>query len=397
MKKKLKRTNSNKPICSKNNNEHVGAERIGTRPIPTMPAHNKGITLIALIITIVVLLVLAAVAIAAVKGDGIISHAKNAKSQYSEAQTNEQELLSNYELMLAEETGNEWKQEKTKVTKGNTTLNVGDIITNFTAGGKTWKVLGAENGKLLLTTTENVNDSFTLKGSTAGWSEAEKRFVAAEKALDDECKSKIALTEEEKKQVAELRSMKVEDINRVTGYNPAATGDGKPCYSENIYQYGNEVTYSVVKDGSGTVTGVKYESKNVADKSDTSADRTKFWAPNTSTNITSPYTVRSTSYSYYPYSLTTSSSTTGECKGITKDSPAYILLFRDAANTKNVNYWLASSFVSAGGGNAFFGLRIVYNGSVNCNYLWYSSRGGNSYTCGVRPVVSLASDFQPAK
>ena len=57
---------------------------------------NKGITLIALIITIIVLLILAAVAIAAIKGDEIISHAKNAKSEYSEAQANEQTILQGY-------------------------------------------------------------------------------------------------------------------------------------------------------------------------------------------------------------------------------------------------------------------------------------------------------------
>ena len=61
---------------------------------------NKGITLIALIITIIVLLILAAVAIAAIKGDGIISHAKNAKSQYSGAQANEQDMLGRYEYEL---------------------------------------------------------------------------------------------------------------------------------------------------------------------------------------------------------------------------------------------------------------------------------------------------------
>ena len=81
MKEKTKRTKTNKSICSRNNNERVGAERIGTRPIPTMPAHNKGITLIALILTIIVLLILAVVAISAVKGDGIISHAKNARKE----------------------------------------------------------------------------------------------------------------------------------------------------------------------------------------------------------------------------------------------------------------------------------------------------------------------------
>ena len=65
----------------------------------------KGITLIALIITIIVLLILAVVAIAAIKGDGIISHAKNAKSQYSGAQQDEASMLAGYELTLAEANG----------------------------------------------------------------------------------------------------------------------------------------------------------------------------------------------------------------------------------------------------------------------------------------------------
>ena len=395
MKEKTKRTKTNKPICSRNNNEHVGAGLV--------PAHNKGITLIALILTIIVLLILAVVAINAVKGDGIISHAKNAKTDYTKAQKNEQDVLSGYELMLAEETGNAWKQEKTKVTKGDTTLNVGDTITNFTAGGKTWKVLGAENGKLLLTTTENVVASKTISGSDATlgvWDEKTSSYKNAEDTLDKACTDAITLTDltdEIKSKVTEVRSIKVEDINRVTGYNPEKTGDGNAYGAKNIYQYGNEVTYSVVKDGSGTVTGVKYESKNVADKSDTSTDYTQFWAPNTKENITGPYTVRSNYYYYYPYSLTTSSSTTGECKGITKDSPAYILLFRDPANTKNVSYWLASSSVRAYEGLADFGLRCVYNGCVNYCCWWDSCGWEDSYTLGVRPVVSLASDFQPAK
>ena len=357
MKEKTKRTKTNKSICSRNN--------------------NKGITLIALILTIIVLLILAVVAINAIKGDGIISYAKNAKTDYTKAQKNEQDVLAGYELMLAQETGNAWKQEKTKVTKGDTTLNVGDIITNFKAGNKTWKVLGAENGKLLLT-TENVNDSFSPL--SVSWSEAEKRFVDVEKALDEECNSKITLTEAEQKQVSELRSIKVEDINRVTGYDPKTAENGKPYRAGKLNQYGNEVTYSVVKDGSsGTVTGVKYES---AIESDTSTSNTRFWLPNTSANITSPYTVRSTAYDYYPYSLTTADTTTGECKGITKDSPAYILLFRDAANTQDVRYWLASSCVCAYRGCANFGLRIVLEGEVTRDdFLWDSNyaQGGSSW------------------
>ena len=57
---------------------------------------QKGITLIALIITIIVLLILAVVAISAVKDDGIINYAQNAKQQYGEAQVNESTTLDGY-------------------------------------------------------------------------------------------------------------------------------------------------------------------------------------------------------------------------------------------------------------------------------------------------------------
>ena len=88
MKEKTKRTKTNKPICSRNNNERVGAGLV--------PAHNKGITLIALILTIIVLLILAVVAINAVKGDGIIAHAKNARDLYRTKSEEENALLQNY-------------------------------------------------------------------------------------------------------------------------------------------------------------------------------------------------------------------------------------------------------------------------------------------------------------
>ena len=77
---------------------------------------EKAITLIALIITIVVLLILAVVAINAVTGDGIIQHATNAKTEYEEAQDEEQEVLSYYEQYL--ETGGktgDWIQNKSVI------------------------------------------------------------------------------------------------------------------------------------------------------------------------------------------------------------------------------------------------------------------------------------------
>ena len=74
---------------------------------------EKGITLVALIITIIVLLILAVVSIRAVQGDGIIQHAKEAKSNYSKAQAEE-------EIMLAL---NEWK-----ILKNTSTETLGDFL-----------------------------------------------------------------------------------------------------------------------------------------------------------------------------------------------------------------------------------------------------------------------------
>lgn len=61
---------------------------------------QKGITLVALIITIIVLLILAVVAISAVSGDGIINHAKNAKTDYSAAAQAENSTLADYQTKL---------------------------------------------------------------------------------------------------------------------------------------------------------------------------------------------------------------------------------------------------------------------------------------------------------
>lgn len=328
---------------------------------------HKGITLVALIITIVILLILAVVAINAIKGDGIIAHAKNAKTQYEEAQKNEQKRLLDYEAML-----DQWKQDKTKVTKGDLTIDVGDKIANFKAGDKEWRVLGVENGKLLLTTTENVNDSFEVKPTTAGWSETEKRFVTAEKALDDECKSKITLTDltdEIKSKVTEVRSMKVEDVDRVTGYDKTTYGTGE------IYQYENKVTYSINSNGK-----VAYKSDI---KSSDETSYTKLYLPNTSTNITSPYTIKSTSYWYCAETDT----------GMEQESNAYQMLF----GSDDQFYWLASSFIDAGEGSVGFGLFSVGMGGIDIfdSYLWESSSiNNNEYIWGVRPVVSLKSDVK---
>lgn len=61
---------------------------------------QKGITLVALIITIIVLLILAVVTIASINNNKIIDYAKNAKNDYTTAQTNENAKIDEYNAYL---------------------------------------------------------------------------------------------------------------------------------------------------------------------------------------------------------------------------------------------------------------------------------------------------------
>lgn len=157
----------------------------------------------------------------------------------------------------------------------------------------------------------------------------------------------------------------------------------------------------------GTVTGIQYQ---LGEKIVTLPYPKVFKRPEASENITEPYTVISTGYCYYPYSLTTSISAEGECKGISKNSNAYKLLFMDSENTQGGGYWLASSYVLANNGGAEFGLCCVLNGGMYRSILWDTGSGAiiddffegysdtdcnvESNTHGIRAVVSLNYDVK---
>ena len=134
--------------------------------------NTAGITLIALVVTIVVLLILAGVSVNALFGDsGIIEKAKDAQNKMNLAIENDQKGINELSKWLDNQvnrttggddpvtpTGN-WTQNKTSVTNGTTTYTVGDDYTyDCGVSGYTgvWKVLGAENGKLLIMSTVDV-------------------------------------------------------------------------------------------------------------------------------------------------------------------------------------------------------------------------------------------------
>lgn len=346
-------------------------------------AHTqKGITLIALIITIVVLLILAVVTINAIQGDGIIQYAKNASDEYTKKADEEQTILSELEEYLAETAG-PWVQEKTVVKniKTGATLNVGDTVAyDETKNGTVtvpvdvnWKVLGAKNGEVLLMSTADVG-TVELYGADDYYNNVGIGKINA--ACSAYAGGNGALS---------VRSINVEDVNRITGYDPTNQINGKVYGAGQVYEYGNVVTYTLGADGDTVTVTVegKPDLKSTFSLNDDYGG--PFYKPDgTTLKAGESYEAEQNTHYYYQASKYLTNTT--------KD-PAYAMLFRNEANTSNVSYWLGSSYVYAHPYNAFFGVRLVYDGNVGHNDLWSSGSGDHgSRSCGVRAVVSLKSD-----
>lgn len=350
---------------------------------------EKGITLVALVVTIVVLLILAGITITYVLGENsIFKLAQEAKNKTEEAIRNEQDDLGNLTNWLKEEYGGGdstttgWTQDKTTVTNGIVTLEVGQAVTGYTVnvagndvGDGNWYVLGAKDGKLLITTNSN-QGTVTLSGQD-GFAKGVATLNTEGAKFSDGNMAETA------------RSIIVEDINRVTGYDPdvAKYNDG----TSNPYQWKNEVTYTLNEaDSKVHYQGTKYPT------TDTTSSYTTFtywngsnWIPlvsGESATLTHDY------YYYNPQTLSTTSSSETEVNGSTK---AYTLLFANTSSS-DTYYWLSSQFVSTRAGFCNFGIRNVGNGFVSGSRLCYSDGSAYSGSFGVRPVVSLKSNIKVA-
>ncbi len=427
----------------------------------TVKKSNRGITLIALVVTIIVLLILAGISIMMLTGDnGILTRAGEAKEKTEDAQLEEQvklatlsaitngrgnitdtslknELKKNVNgLSDSNITGNDkygWTvkvedkgyyiapngdvNEASWVENSDGTIDrldgvvkgikIGDKINETstrTVDGKTfdgqWRVLGVENGQLLLVSANYVDFQgslgpegtplIQLQGSNGIDNEVERLNTLSAKFADG------AKTEKG-------RSIKVEDINKITGYDPTDSRLDSTDLTkrgvfgkDQIYQYGNNATYTIK-------AGVNNSGKNVVwYKGDKAAEKessnTKFIPYGESSDITSPFTIQSTAYSYFPETLGSfpgSVVASGQTmEGISTSSPAYDMLFKPQSN---IPYWLASPCVIADSGGASWGLFIVTPpGMVTGGNLWGSSGGSGSDSGGVRPAVSLKSNITPS-
>lgn len=324
---------------------------------------DKGITLTILVITIVVILILSGVTITAVMGDqGLINKSEELSNNTNETINQQTEELNNM-INELDEIMNPWVQNKTVVTKklksGTKTYNVGDDYTydcgveGYTGG---WKVLGAENGKLLIMSTVDVGN-LPLGGMNGTGSLYPDGYINGIEKLNEMCAS----------YGKNARSITVEDINRVTGYTPKHQTIS--ITSENKYYYDNDTA-----NQSPTATG-------------TEAAYAGTHGLATALGITDGRPVTEKAYYYY-YPNTLSDSGTTATVGIETTSKAYKLLFRNADDSGYCDYWLASRVIFVGSIDAGLGMRNVnYDGTVNYTLL-YSTRGSGSMD-GYWPVRAV--------
>ena len=339
-------------------------------------ASTAGITLVALVVTVVVLLILAGITLTYVLGDNsIFKLAQDAKNKTEEAIRNEQGDFANLQNYINEAingigtkpTTDGWTQDKTNVTNGTVTLEVGSAVKGYTANGvgdEKWFVLGAKDGKLLITTNSN-QGTVTLEGQDGYVNGVSKLNTEGAKFKDTNM-------------AESARSMDVEDINRVTGYNP------------DVAKY-NEGTYTLNADGKIHYQGTKYPT------TDTTSSYTRFtywngsnWIPLENETGKNSVTLTHNYYYYYPQTLSTTSSTETTINGSSK---AYTLLF---AGTDSDYYWLGSQYVNTGEGCCLFGVRYVIDGTVGGYDLCSSNGYADGYSDGLRPVVSLKSNVKVA-
>lgn len=425
---------------------------------------NKGITLIALVLTIIVMLILAAISISMLTGDNsILKRATDSKKNTEESQITEEakidilakitdnegkaiskkqlkDVLKNYfneeeveklvipddlssandELTTKDEkykiklsdiyngkVENRWEYDHAlqTVENGNLTLKIGDYVndteTQSVSGfDEKWRVLGTENGQLLLVTAtyyapfeEDATNGIERASSGSVGPDIYGLQLSGKDGYDNGVARLNKIGEQYNNSKLEKgRSINTDDINKITGYNPKnigvndtmQNGIGTPFGNRQIWQYKNKVTYTleggkVYYQGTDAVTTRTLSSQNT------------FKPLGETDNIIASYTVNeSTAYYYYPTTLTETPNNEASV-GLSIESPAYDMLFKTP-----VSYWLASYCIFALNGYANWNYYYVSSsGMVASQIVWRSSIGTRSNIYGVRPVVSLKSTITP--
>ena len=379
---------------------------------------NNGITLIALVITVIVLLILAGVTIATLTGEnGILTRASDA-AERTEIGAEKEGISVAYVGVLARKNGEtninaddmneEFSKNNTNAeakdgikiyfpdsqrwykidSKGNITgpyasedemgTTLGDVYTDEMIGQKVtyssngqsnWIIFGKdESGNVLLTTESPIANGFNLYRSAEKWLSYENDLKQACSGYGGEIQGKTVTS----------RSITMEDINYVTGFNVDSLNFDTYTFGPDPGDYANKKVNYYFPSTSGT----------------------DYWKKATSEE--EAQTFENDWYAYgqmgeqliYMYS--------GEPSGadatsmINADRLKYIF-----GEDGSYEYLVASRSVVVTSGDAHFYVDGVGLSRVNTNYyrLCYSHSGGShdygdGGSRGIRPIVILPSDIE---
>ena len=309
-----------------------------------------------------------------------------------------------------------------EVTNGKDTLKIGDRIKGYESPAETtytgdWRVLGEEEGKLLIV-TETAYAPYPGLTAQVGPEQYGLRIAGNNTQVADAYGidggiaklNEIGAAYENTKyaNVGSGRSINLDDINRITGYdpencyqNPNDLTQMGPCYQGTYQQYGNKVTYTLKSDGK-----VWYKGVSPVETTETKIDYYTKFIPYQGTEIATgtSYTLeKSTGFEYYIDTLgkfqKSAIPVTNQVNaaGIQSGLPAYDMII--TGDLIGMPYFLATSYTHASYQGVAWGLCLVYKTGLiygfhrDGNWMWTSETGNQVYFSGIRPVVSLRSDI----
>jgi len=400
-----------------------------------MKIKKQGISLIVLVITIIVMIVLAGAIILSLNNAGIIEKANQAVSStdeatikqiaqlgwaeaYAEYGPNLDKLEAGVKFALTENNietedygiivttkgvtiGKGWQQGDFIVTKGSQKLEIGDVVyydagvEGYTSG---WKVLGAENGELLIMSAADITEyGLGDYNHTEDIELAKAGYLNGISDLNTLCEE----YGNGRGAVGKARSITVEDVNKITGYNPEIARHGKGT----IEEYGNEVTLTwEYSETEYDLENPHYESTNGISGRlmDTESHEGRFMHFNgtefltlTNEGVTEEVNKEITTLknNYYTYSLVNNPEQYKE--GFKATKKAYKMLFKNNENELVDTYWLASRYTYVDTWCVCYGMFMMRQRVVaGTDFIDSLQAMPDGYSYGVRAVVSLGTDIK---
>ena len=251
-----------------------------------------------------------------------------------------------------------------------------------------WQVIGLNDiGEIELISEELINSTV---GNVGLILQGEQGYINGINELNN-----IAALYGQGKGAKSARSINIDDINKLTGYDPEIRKYGYNSTQQygnkvSYYWFDKEVPYFETANGIHGYLNEKYENQlYIYDK-----EKNSFILQSRADNVEDKEKIMeltSTYYTYYPETL--SYDLNDDKIGLTKDSKKYKLLFENTETS--TNYWLASDYVSTYEDGYLWGLRVVRNSIVAGQEL---VTGTNNSTAGgglgIRVIVELDKNIE---